>query len=74
MWDTDKGVFRGKFMVLNILHSKRRETSLVVQWVRLYAPNAGGLVRSLVRELVPACMPQLRSPCVATKTWRSQNK
>ena len=39
-------------MVLNILHSKRRETSLVVQWVRLYAPNAGGpWVRSLVREL-----------------------
>ena len=35
-------------------------TSLVVQWLRLHAPNAGGLVPSLVRELDPICMPQLR--------------
>ena len=35
-------------------------TSLVVQWVRLHAPNAGvpGLIPG--RELDPACMPQLR--------------
>ena len=30
-------------------------TSLVVQWLRLHAPNAGALVRSLVGELDPAC-------------------
>ena len=36
-------------------------TSLVVQWVRLCAPNAGGAgVQSLVKELDPTCMPQLR--------------
>ena len=29
-------------------------TSLVVQWLRLCAPNAGGLDQSLVRELDPA--------------------
>ena len=41
----------------------------------------GPEVQSLVRELGPACMPQLRSPHAttkilhaATKTWRSQNK
>ena len=30
-------------------------TSLVVQWLRLHAPNAGAQVRFLVRELDPAC-------------------
>ena len=30
-------------------------TSLVVQWLRLHGPNAGAWVRSLVRELDPAC-------------------
>ena len=35
-------------------------TSLVVQWLRLRAPNAGARVRSLVWELDPTCMPQLR--------------
>ena len=34
-------------------------TSLVVQWERLHAPNAGGPVGSPVGELDPACMPQL---------------
>ena len=29
--------------------------SLGVQWLRLHAPNAGGQVRSLVRELEPRC-------------------
>ena len=44
-------------------------TSLVAQWLRLCAPNAGGRVQSLVRELDFKCMlqlrvhmPQLRSP------------
>ena len=32
----------------------------------------GARVQSLVGELDPTCMPQLRSPRAATKTWRSQ--
>ena len=35
-------------------------TSLVAQWLRLHAPNAGARVWLLVRELYPTCMPQLR--------------
>ena len=35
-------------------------TSLVAQWLRLHAPDAGAWVPSLVRELDPTCMPQLR--------------
>ena len=30
-------------------------TSLVVQWLRLHSPNAGGQDQSLVRELGPTC-------------------
>ena len=33
-------------------------TSLVVQWLRLQAPNVGGQVLSLVRELDPTCCDQ----------------
>ena len=51
----------------------------MVQWLRLCAPNAGSLGSSLVRELDPTrmpqvrvCMPQLRSPHAATKTRRNQ--
>ena len=33
----------------------KRETSMVVQWLRLYTPNAGTPVRSLVRELDHPC-------------------
>ena len=33
-------------------------TSLVVQWLRLQAPNAGGQVPSLIRELGPTCCNQ----------------
>ena len=36
-------------------------TSLVVQWLRLRALDAGGQVQSLVRELDPTCMLQLRA-------------
>ena len=34
---------------------KCTETSLVVQWLRHLAPQAGGAVQSLVRELDPRC-------------------
>ena len=42
-------------------------TSLVAQWMRLRAPNAGGPGSIPVRELDPTCMPQLRSLRAATK-------
>ena len=49
-------------------------TSLVVQWIGLRPPNPGGPGSTLVRELDPTCMlqlrvrmPQLRSPCAATE-------
>ena len=52
-------------------------TSLVVQWLRLHAPNAGGLgsipgqgTRSCMPQL-RVHMPQLRSPLAATKKWAS---
>ena len=31
------------------------QASLVIQWLRLHAPNAGGKVQSLVRELDSTC-------------------
>ena len=45
----------------------------MVQWLRLWAPNAGGL------GLIPdqgsrSYMPQLKIPSAATKTQCSQNK
>ena len=55
-------------------------TSLVVQWLKSYAPNAGVLsltpdqgIRSHVLQL-RAQRPQWRSniPCAITKTWSSQ--
>ena len=35
-------------------------------------PMQGARVQSLVRELDPTCMPQLRNPPAATKTWCNQ--
>ena len=61
-------------------------TSLVVQWVRLHAANAGGLRsipgRGTCMPQLIVCMSQLRSPHAATKkilhaatkTQHSQNK
>ena len=49
-------------------------TSLVVQWVRLHAPSAGGpglIPGRGTRSCIHAAMKILRA---ATKTWRSQNK
>ncbi|TEA40711.1 hypothetical protein DBR06_SOUSAS1310003, partial [Sousa chinensis] len=52
-------------------------TPLVVQWLRLLAPNAGGLgsipgqgTRSHMPQL-RVCMSQLKIPNAATKTWCS---
>ena len=69
------------FNALLLATKNNTGTSLVVQWVRLHAPNAGGQVQSLVGGLDPACKPQLRSPHATTtsphattKTRGSKNK
>ena len=46
-------------------------TSLVVQWLRLHAPNAGAQ-GSIPGQGTRSHMPQLKIPCAATKTWHSQ--
>ena len=46
-------------------------TSLVVQWLKLHAANAGVSGCSLVRELDPTCPNSEKVPA-ATKTWYSQ--
>ena len=72
-----------QFRQLQILHKNRggSGTSLVVQWLTLHAPNAGGLGSiSLVRKLDPthsnerSCTPQGRSKILwaTTKTQYSQ--
>ena len=51
----------------------REETSLVVQWLRFHAPNAGGL-GWIPGQGTRACMSQLKDPARGneTKTRRSQ--
>ena len=46
----------------------------MIQRVRLYDRNAGAHVQSLVRELDPASMPQLKVLHAAVKTWNSLNQ
>ena len=46
-------------------------TSLVVQWLRQHAPNAGG-PGVIPGQRTRSHMPQLKIPCAATKTWHSQ--
>ena len=46
----------------------------MIQRVRLYDRNAGSHVQSLVRELDPASMPQLKVLHAAVKTWNSLNQ
>ena len=53
-------------------------TSLVVQWLRLHSPNAGGLssipgqgTRSHTLQL-RVWVPQLKIPCAASKAWCSR--
>ena len=49
---------------------------MVIQWLRLGTPNAGGWVQFLVRELDPACcnqtFPQLR-PCTAKEIKKTSS-
>ena len=48
-------------------------TSLAVQWLRLHAPNAGGL-GSIPGQGTRSLMPKLKIPRAATKTQHSQIK
>ena len=56
-------------------------TSLVVQWVKLHAPNAGGPgsipgqgTRSRMHAATKSPHAATKIPCAATKTRHSQNK
>ena len=53
------------------IRKKRGGASLVVQWLRLCAPNAGG-PGSIPGQGTRSCMPQLKIPSAATKTQCSQ--
>ena len=46
----------------------------MVQWLRLQAPNAGGLGSILARELDSMCSNLRKVPGAAAKTWHSQIK
>ena len=48
-------------------------TSLVVRWLRLRAPNAGGL-GSIPDQVTRSCMQQWRFPRASSKTQHSQNR
>ena len=68
----------GKRAVWTLQRSFHEGTFLVVQWLRLHTPNAGGPssipgegTRSQVSQL-RACMPQIKIPSAATKTWSNQ--
>ena len=61
------------FLCSNLYLKHYGGTSLVAQWLRLPLPMQGAWVWSLVRELDPTCMLQLRSPPAATKEPVSGN-
>ena len=56
-----------------IKNFKKLGTSLVVQWLRPYASNAGspGLIPV---QGIRSHMPQQKIHCAATETWHSQIK
>ena len=49
-------------------------TSLVVQWVRLHVPNAGGLGSIPGQGTRSRMHAATKILCAMTKTWSSQNK
>ena len=53
------------------LKEEKRGTSVIVQWLRLHAPNAGapGLIPG---QGTRSCMLQLKNLCATIKTWCSQ--
>ena len=72
---------KGKSLFRHDIKSRShiKGTSLVVQWVSLHTPNAGGLgsipgrgTRSRLLQLIVRVR-QLKIPRATTKTWRSLN-
>jgi len=49
----------------------KTETSLVVQWLRLWAPNARVEVQSLVWELDPTCPSEEFDAATKDPTWHN---
>ena len=60
-----------KQMIKNIFQNSRKGTSLMVEWVRLWAPNAGGL-GSIPGQGTRFRMQQLKIPNATTKTQHCQ--
>ena len=59
---------------ISTIHGEHKPThgaSLGVQWLRLHAPDAAS-PGSIPGEGTRFHMPQLKIPCVVTKTWHSQ--
>ena len=74
------GIIASKCMISVISTLKLVGTSLVVPWIRLRSPNAGGPgsipgqeTRSLMHATTRVCMPQLESLRTATKEPKSRN-
>ena len=58
-------------MIKNIFQNSRKGTSLMVEWVRLWAPNAGDL-GSIPGQGTRFRMQQLKIPNATTKTQHCQ--
>ena len=58
-------------MIKDIFQNSRKGTSLMVKWVRLWTPNAGGL-GSIPGQGTTFRMQQLKIPNAKTKTQHSQ--
>ena len=73
--NTGVQVFMDMFSFLLVLvKCDTGRTSLVVQWVRLRAPNAGALGSIPGQGTRSHMHAATESPCAATKTQSSQNK
>ena len=56
------------FTTIKMIKKRWAGTSLMVQWLKLYTPNAGDGARSLVRELDRSLTQQLKIRSATTKT------
>ena len=70
-WENKNGVSILSFKIYLFLlrkavcsFPKSPGTSLVIQWLRLHAPNAGGLGLILVRDLEPMCCDKEFACCI----------
>ena len=78
---TRKSSFKGWAGEEDAIKDTKTGTSLVVHWVRLCAPNAGGLgsipvwgTRSHLHAITKSLHAAVKIPCAATKTRHSLNK